>query len=426
MKRTTVKIAVTTALLLSSSSVFATNGSVLIGTGTKIRGMAGTGIGIGHGAESALSNPAFITSVKNIDISFGGTLFMPNVKNKNNLVVPAGNPGAGTVYNTGFENSTADKGVIPEISIATKINEHFYVGLGMWGTAGMGVDYRDTKGPLEGGTQFKMVTNLQLMQFGAPLAYKTHGLSLAVTPILQYGSLDMNYVSTNSAGNEEKSNGAGVGQDLKFGYNIGLSYERSGFTIGAVYKSQINMDYKDQLKSAMAGFGVEYKNTQLSTPSEYGVGVSYRLGASSFAIDCKKIKWSTAKGYKDFKWNDQNVFALGYKYTTEKWIARFGYNYGKSPVKEQALGSMGSIVPGHPEQGDKAGLINTLNLLGFPGIVKSHYSLGGTYALNEVVSVDLAYIYAPEVSATYKNFAGQDITTKHSQQSVSFQMTYDF
>ena len=31
------------------------------------------------------------------------------------------------------------------------------------------------------------------MQFGVPIAYKTGGLSLAVTPIIQYGNLDINY-----------------------------------------------------------------------------------------------------------------------------------------------------------------------------------------------------------------------------------------
>jgi len=70
MKKT-IKLAVVAALALGTTSVFATNGSALIGMGAKARGMAGLGIGMSHGAESALVNPALITSVKGTEVSFG-------------------------------------------------------------------------------------------------------------------------------------------------------------------------------------------------------------------------------------------------------------------------------------------------------------------------------------------------------------------
>jgi long-chain fatty acid transport protein len=79
-----------------------------------------------------------------------------------------------------------------------------------------------------------------------------------------------------------------------------------------------------------------------------------------------------------------------------------------------------------PSGAEMAGLINTFNLLGFPGIVESHYAVGGTYSISEEVSVDVAYTYAPEVSETYKNFAGNDITTTHSQTGVSAQLNFNF
>jgi len=420
MKKT-IKLAVVAALALGATSAFATNGSNMIGMGAKTRGMAGTGIGMSHGAESALVNPALITSVKGTEISFGGTVFMPDVQNENNLVVPAGMPGAGTVYNTGYEKSTADMNVIPAVSLATKITDNFYAGIGMWGTAGMGTDYRDTSAVQSGGTQFNMVTNLQLMQFGVPLAYKINGLSIAATPILQYGSLDMNYVGDDGAGNAVQ-NGAGVAQDLQFGYNLGVAYTMSGLTVGATYTSQIDMDYKDQLTNAMGGFGVPYTNTQLSTPAQMGIGASYVFGSSTVALDYKNIAWSKAKGYEDFKWDDQNIVSLGYEYNAKNWAARVGYNYAKSPIKEQALGSMGRLASG----ADMAGLINTFNLLGFPAIIESHYAIGGTYNVTEKASVDLALTYAPEATETFKNFYGQNVSTKHSQLGASAQVNFAF
>ncbi len=122
--------------------------------------------------------------------------------------------------------SEADLSVIPAISIAVKETDNFYWGVGMWGTAGMGVDYRNTD------TNYNMVTNLQLMQFGLPLAYADNGWSIGVTPILQYGSLDMSY---------DNSTTSGVAQDLAFAYDIGAAYTISDVTFGLVYKSPIKM-----------------------------------------------------------------------------------------------------------------------------------------------------------------------------------------
>jgi len=390
MKKT-IKLAVIVALSLSTTSAFATNGSALIGMGAKARGMGGVGIGMSHGAESALSNPALITSVEKTEISFGGTIFMPKVSFNNGM-------GAGA------KDSDADMNVIPSVAVASKVSENFYWGVGIWGTAGMGTDYRTEA------VNFMMVTNLQLMQFGLPLAYKYNDYSVAFTPILQYGALDINYNA--GAG----STGAGIAQDLKFGYNLGVSYDMENITIGAVYKSKIDMDYKNQLPVAMAGFGVAYTNTELSTPAELGLGASYTIGEHTVAIDYKKIKWSDSKGYKDFMWEDQNVYALGYEYKTSSWALRAGYNHATSPISDQGL----------PET-----LTNTLNLLGFPAITESHYTVGATYNVSSATSIDLGLTYAANATETYTvmnpdGATTRNITTEHSQIGVTAQVNFAF
>ena len=385
MKKT-IKLAVVAALALGATSAFATNGSTMISTGAKATGMAGVGIGMSHGAESALTNPALITSVKNKEVSFGGTFFMPNVSFDNGV-------GAGA------QDSAADKSMIPAVALAAKITDNFYMGVGMWGTAGMGVDYRDSA------ANMNMVTNLQLMQFGLPLAYTTHGFSAAVTPIIQYGALDINYAGSTTQG---------VAQDIQFGYNLGLSYEIKGFTVGAVYKSQIDMKYKGQISQAMSDFTgapASMFSDKLSTPAEVGAGISYTIKGSTIALDYKNIAWSKAKGYEDFKWKDQNVYSIGYEYAATNWAARVGYNYAESPISDQ---------------GAAGGLINQFNLMGFPAIIESHIAIGGTYNVSEGTSFDLAYVYSPEVSNTYSGMMGQPITTKHSQSSVSAQVNFAF
>jgi long-chain fatty acid transport protein len=407
MKRT-IKLAVAAAIALSGTAAFATNGDSLIGTGAKARGMGGVGIGMSHGAESALTNPALITSVDGTEISFGGTIFMPNVKTQFN--------GTGDAAN----KSDASLSVIPEVSIAQKVSDNFYWGIGMFGTAGMGVDHRTMTGGAF--NNFNMVTNLQLMQFAVPMAYKTNGFSVGIAPVLQYGSLDINY----NMGAGGPSSTKGVAQDFGFGYNLGAAYETSGLTVGASYKSAIDMTYKGQIaQAANTDFHLTGFTDHLEQPAEIGVGTSYKMGGNTFAVDFKQIKWSAAKGYKDFGWDNQNVIILGYQFAQDNWAVRAGYNHAKNPIKQQD----GSTYAG--------AVVNFFNLVGFPGIVENHYTLGGSYAFSKMTSVDLAYVYAPKVSATYNTSmmtnamtAGaiptSSVTTEHSQQAASVQLNFKF
>jgi len=398
MKKT-IKLALVAAMALGTTSAFATNGSTMIGTGAKANGMAGVGIGMAHGAESALVNPALITSVENTEVSFGGTFFMPNVSFD-------GGTGAGA------QDSAADLSVVPMVAVASKVTENFYMGVGMWGTAGMGVDYRDSD------ANMNFVSNLQLMQFGVPLAYTVAGVSLAVTPLLQYGALDMNYDSHNpmAPAGTTGSTTQGVAQDLQFGYNLGLSYEIAGVTMGAVYKSEIEMTYDGQISQAMSDFtgpatDPSMFSDKLSTPAEIGLGVSYAFSGNTIALDYKMIQWSSAAGYEDFKWEDQNVISIGYEYAAKTWAVRAGYNYAESPITDQ---------------GATGGLLNQFNLMGFPAIVESHIALGGTYNVTEQTSFDLAYVYTPEVTNTYNGMMGQEIETKHSQSALSAAVSFAF
>lgn len=395
MKKT-IKLAVVAALALGATSAFATNGDAMIGVGAKAIGMGGVGIGMSHGAESALSNPAMITSLEGTEISFGGTVFMPNVK---------------TNTGDGFYDSAAKLSVIPSVAIAQKGSDNFYWGIGMYGVAGMGTDYRAHTGSAGTTTgNYSMVTNLQLMQFVVPLAYKTNGFSVGIAPILQYGSLDINYRTDFMGGTG--GNTQGVAQDFGLGYNIGVGYETAGLTIGASYKSAIDMTYTGQIAVAATDFGLAGFTDHLEQPAEIGIGTSYKMGGNTFAIDYKQIKWSDAKGYKDFGWEDQNVIMLGYQYAQDNWALRAGYNHAKSPIKE-------SLMP----------QINLFNLLGFPGIVESHYTAGASYGFNKMTSLDLAYVYSPEKTET---FAAAGVTTsgvvetKHSQSAITAQLNFKF
>jgi len=428
MKRT-IKLAVAAAIALSATSAFATNGDHLIGMGAKARGMGGVGIGMSHGAESGLSNPALITTVKGTEISFGGTVFMPDVE---------------TNLGGGYSKSDADLSVIPEVAIAQSLGNGLSWGIGMYGTAGMGTDYRDATGSA---SNMNMVTNLQLMQFAVPVAYKMGAFSVGIAPVLQYGSLDINY-DMNGPATGGQSTTQGVAQDFGIGYNVGAAFSEEGLTVGASYKSAIDMNYKGQLSKASVQFGLNDPDgpgalpaaglsDHLEQPAEIGVGASYTFSGNTIAIDYKQIQWASAKGYKDFNWEDQNVYMIGYQYAQDSWALRAGYNYAKSPIKEKSAASM--MTPGDYD----GAVLNTLNLLGFPAMVEQHYTVGASYAFDKTTSIDLAYVYVPEATETFNNSAmtqamaaqGGDplaatytssVSTKHSQDAASVQVNFKF
>jgi len=411
--------------LVTSTLLHATNGDHLIAVGTKARGMGGAGIAVSHCAESTLHNPALITCTQNTSISFGGTIFMPDISAQMGMAAK--------------HDSDADMNVIPEVSISHKINENWYLGIGMWGTAGMGTDYRDAKQtPVDSGNMH-MVTNLQLMQFGVSVAYKTGGLALAVTPILQYGSLDINY-----NGFDGSNVGDGVAQDLNFGVNFGVTYDFTnngvdGLTLGAVYKSKIDMDYGNQLSNAtqpFVDFGIfpAAMDDHLEQPAEIGIGIGYKINQHTFAFDYKQIQWSDAKGYQDFGWEDQDVLAFGYAYAQDNWVLRAGYNHASQPITEAPSGPQ-VIAPGsYAQAGGNA--LNLFNLLGFPATAEDHYTIGGSYSFTDSLSVDLAYVYAPETETTMNTIVGINpmtgdmytgpSTVYHTENSVSVQLSYRF
>ena len=261
------------------------------------------------------------------------------------------------------------------------------------------------------------------MQFAVPIAYKTEGLSLAIAPVVQYGNLDINYYHSMA----DMSFGAGLAQDFGFGYNLGIAYDLSangvaGLTLGAMYKSAIEMTYDNQLSTATSGFVPPFPapmGDDLEQPEEYGVGIAYEMGQHTFAFDYKKIKWSDAKGYGDFGWDDSDVYAFGYQYTENEWAVRLGYNYASSAVVDNGYGGMSAA----------AAAINMFNLLGFPATAEQHYTVGASYEFTNAFSLDLAYVYQKNNSETFDISAlgmFPTITTDHSEDSVSFQLCYKF
>lgn len=410
-----LKRSVAASLVLASVGAMATNGDNMIGFGAKSMALGGTGIAMPMGPESVLKNPALITQTKNrFEFLFAGTYFSPDVKTK--------------AEGATEKQSEADKFMIPSIGLVHNIAPNFYFGLGAYGTSGLGVDYRGTTADDD---LFKMSTSLTLMKFMPTVAYKNENFSVGVGLAIQYGSLGISYdngADVAGAGVPIGGQGNGTSDDLGTGFDIGLGYNWDKLSLGLNYQSEIEMEYKHQIKNAAADFGLTTGFTdKLTQPAEYGVGLAYDFGSLKTTFDYKIIKWEDADGYKEFGWEDQNIFAVGVAYALERTTLRAGYNYGKSAVGDKALKT--------PDT-HEARTIHLFNALGFPATIESHITLGAGHQFTDNFGMDFAFVHAPEVKETAQvrngNFGGgmgdsnytQDVT--HSQSSYTLGGNWTF
>ena len=176
----------------------------------------------------------------------------------------------------------------------------------------------------------------------------------------------------------------------------------------------------------------------LEQPWEIALGFAYDISDKTMlTFDYRFIAWGLAEGYKDFGWENQNVFAFGMQYTGNKYILRGGYNYAASPISNTAgeTGALLTNVQGHLIF-DQA--LSMLNMVGFPAISTTHFTAGLGYALTDDVDFDFAFVYSPEattsragsLSPLQTGFDALDMSyeyeTSMEQLSLSFGINYRY
>ena len=446
----TIKLALVAAMAMGATSAFATNGDSLIGTGAKSRAMGGTGIAHFNGSESATSNPALITMTKGSNWSFGGTYFRPDVEvtTKGTSVLAPGDE-----LNDLTATSDAKHNVIPYVALTENLGNGFVIGASMFGSAGMGTDWRSSA-PYEDGFAggvpglWSMRSNLLLLKFSVPMAYGQDNWSVGIAPVMMYGSLDMSFNTQNTdntgaqiAGIDDVGNGSSASFGL--GVELGAAYTLPdmGITLGATYHSSIEMEYKDQISTTGAAFGFGLSpvgaggfSDKLEQPAEYGLGIDWTQGDISVTADWKNVRWGNARGYQDFGWENQDVYALGAEYRMDDLALRIGYNYAKNPIKNNtdSSGILNSSVVG---DGTLAGggaqvghAINALNHVMFPAVTERHYTIGAGYQFTKNVGADFAFTYAtsPDVVVRADTVALGKLKVTNDQIAVSANLNYSF
>ena len=401
------KAILASALLGAVGISFATNGDNLIGVSPASRGMGGIGVGMPVGpTDSIFRNPAWMSYYKGFNLSFGGILFMPEVKAK---------------FNNASATSQSKVFVVPEVGIVNQINDKLAFGIGAFGVSGMGVDYRNKDPRLA-----NMHTTFQFMRIIPAIAYKVNdAISISGALHLAYGSLDM---GANMCNATCWNAGGGQSQTYGIGAQLGVAYNMGDFVYaGLTYQSPVNMTYKRVFDSDGNG---QFEDFKLTQPQELAFGVGVKpMDNLKVGMDIRWINWKNAKGYKEFQWKDQWVIALGGEFKpTQKLALRAGYNYGKSPIRGGAKNPMNSNnIPNFAAPFSDF-QIAFFNLIGFPAITEHHITLGLGYEFTKNFSIDLAYEHAfnKKVRATDSAGMGMFVEAQNAQNAISIGLNWKF
>ncbi|HPR50185.1 MAG TPA: outer membrane protein transport protein [Deltaproteobacteria bacterium] len=433
MKKSILIFVFLAMIVAITSAARATNGDNMIAIGPIARSMGGVGVAAPQDAISAVfANPAsmcFAPFCNATTFDFAGTLFMPKVDAKQ--ITASG----------GIVQADSDDKVyaIPAIGLSVPINDTFpswRFGIAAYGVSGLGVDYRGTD--LDNPTAFMgnpliagEYTNLQIMKFAPAVAVQAlDNLSLGMAIHVDYANLDLRDGSSPNYG---------------YGLQAGLIYTLTDkITFGTSYITAQTVKHKNITDFDWNG---ALDDLELEAPQQIGFGVAYTiLDPANLVIeaDAKWLNWSDAKGYKDFDWDDQWVYAIGVQFKpTDRLTFRVGYNYGKNPVNEhdgfdgtfQTVGAQ--VLPNSVRTVQGATLptyyYETFRIIGFPAIVEQHLTLGLGIQVTDDFSVNIGYMQAFEETISQTGTTGLDLMTEPvtlestlSETSLEFGLTWLF
>ena len=392
--------------LLLVPAAMATNGTNLIGIGPISRAMGGGGVAAPQDAVSAIfANPAamcFGPYCPGSSVDFAGTFFNPTVNGK--ITQPLAPP-----PNSVEGESQLNPFIVPAIGITTPISERWRFGIGMFGVSGLGADYKTTQ--ISPDTSNILYTQLQTMKFAPNIAWLvTNNLSLGLSLEVVWQNLDL---------------GIGSSHGYALGAQLGLLYQIGKFNIGASYTTPESVNHKNV--ADLDGNGT-FDDLKIASPQTVKLGVAFQPSTTwLFELNTKWYDWANADGYGDFDWESQWVFAIGGQWRPlDRWAFRLGYNYGKTPLKDNSgFNPAGTTdVQGTPVA---TGNFETLRVVGFPALAEHHITGGFGFNITDSIILNLSAMYSPEEKFT-ETSAGNflELESTLSQWSTTFGLTWNF
>lgn len=410
------------------TAAMATNGYFSHGYGIKAKGMGGASVAMTDNAFAGANNPAIAAWAGN-RVELGLDFFMPSRSMERTGSTGGLNASVSSDSNLFF---------VPEFAYNRAVSDQLGVGIAVYGNGGMNTDYQGGPIPANrcgaGAPESNVLCGsgrlgVDLMQLiiAPTIAYKFNDKhSVGVSPLLVYQTFKAEGLQMFSSASMSKAPASvsGNGYDDSSGIGVRLGYLgklNDKISIGASYSPKIAMSKLSKYAGLFAGDG------GLDIPENYTLGASFLVTpAVTLALDYSRINYSGVPSIanpstnaallgspngRGFGWTDVNVWKVGVQWqATPQLTMRAGVNVGDNPVQSRDV---------------------TFNIVA-PGVITTHYTVGGTYALSSATDVTFSYMYAPSnsVSGTslFNSFgmqAGTE-TVKMSQQALGVQFGWRF
>jgi long-chain fatty acid transport protein len=409
------------ALVLTAPvmSAFATDGYFSHGYGMKAKGMGGAAVASTDNAFAGANNPATSAWAGN-RFEAGVDWFSPKRS--------ASRTGSQGGFADGNLESGSNNFFIPEFGYNKRHSDTVGYGVTVYGNGGMNTDYNPGDPMFDQG-QSRMGVDLVQLIVAPTLAMKLDDKhSVGVSPLFIVQQFSVQGVQNFKAGppngpdsvNLSAMTNRGYDQSTGLGLRLGyLGKLTPQLNVGASYSPKTKMsklgDYEGFFADA-GGFDI---------PENYVVGLSYQANSQWLvAMDYQRINYGDVPSIANpganqmtanfgspqgagFGWKSINVIKLGteWKYSSNLTL-RAGVNLSDNPISSSEV---------------------TFNRMA-PGVMTTHYTLGGTYTLTPTTEVSMAYMRAPESSVTGQGTTpvrGTE-TIRMSQQSLGIQFGWKF
>lgn len=424
-KRSRLTTAIVT--LLITTPLWATNGYFTHGTGTKNKGMAGSGLAMPEDAISIANNPAAaLANAGKYDL--GIAVFTPDRRYETTESDYNGQYGSFTIGPTD-QKSVNKYHFLPHMAGSWKINDESAWAAAFYGRGGMNTQWNygtatfspqpgvapvGTYGGTYGSALFdgNGRTGVDLMQAFLDVTYArsigdkfTFGISavgvmqlFAARGVQTFGGYTETFAASGGTVMPDSLSNNNHDTSYGLGVKLGLQWDITDmFALAASYSPKISMSKLKEYSDLFADGG------NMDIPADLKVGLTVRP-SESFALnfDVEKIWYndvpsvgnpfsnlfncptanpmSTDTSYclggkngAGFGWEDMTIYRIGGQWSSgNDWTWRAGYSHGDQPIPESEM---------------------IFNILA-PGVIEDHATVGFTKGLTSGNEFSMSFMYA--------------------------------
>lgn len=379
-------------------AAIATDGYFSHGYGMKGKGMAGATTALAADAFGGANNPAGMAWVGN-RLDVGLDLFSPRRKVKRE-----GSAGGALNFSVDSDSTLF---AIPEFGYNRMVSPNLALGVTVYGNGGMNTDF-------EGGqlncTPFggppsanglcgvgRLGVDLSQLIVAPTLAWKfSPDHALGISPLFGFQRFRMQGAHLFTTLSQAPGNVTNLDHDESKGFGVRVGYMgrfSPAVTVGATYASKMKMDEFNDYRGLFAA------NGDFDLPEHYTLGAAIRPADGWLvSFDYKKIKYSGiasvgnpstnqaplgSSGGPGFGWQDVDVFKVGVEVQASPALqVRAGFGRTDNPILSRDV---------------------TFNILA-PGVVRDHYTLGFTYAIDKSSEITGAWMHAKRNAVSGPSF----------------------